>query len=115
MILPSIAAALDEVSEGADALLGRLGAVALPALALALAFHAAKLAARGRAWHNIARAAYPAECPPFRRTLAAFLTGVGVDAFVPARAGELVRIGLVRRQLASATFPALASTVLAES
>ena len=96
-------------------LLGSLGGVSPIALALALAFHLAKLGARARAWHNIVRAAYPADRLGFRETLAAFVAGVGVDAVVPARAGELVRLGLLRARLASSTLPGLVSTLLAES
>jgi uncharacterized membrane protein YbhN (UPF0104 family) len=84
-------------------------------LALALTFHLAKLGARARAWHNIVRAAYPADRLGFREALAAFLAGVGVDAVVPARAGELVRVGLLRARLASSTVPGLVSTLFAES
>ncbi|HEX4717070.1 MAG TPA: lysylphosphatidylglycerol synthase domain-containing protein [Thermoleophilaceae bacterium] len=96
-------------------LLGSLGDVSPIALALALTFHLAKLGTRARAWHNIVRAAYPADRLGFRETLAAFLAGVGVDAVVPARAGELVRLGLLRSRLASSTFPGLVSTLFAES
>lgn len=96
-------------------LLRSLGGVSPVALALALAFHLAKLGTRARAWHNIVRAAYPADRLGFRDTLAAFVAGVGVDAVVPARAGELVRLGLLRARLASSTFPGLVSTLLAES
>jgi uncharacterized membrane protein YbhN (UPF0104 family) len=95
--------------------LGSLGGVSPIALALALTFHLAKLGARARAWHNIVRAAYPGERLCFREALAAFLAGVGVDAVVPARAGEVVRVGLLRTRLAGSTFPGLVSTLLAES
>jgi uncharacterized membrane protein YbhN (UPF0104 family) len=98
-----------------EVVLGSVGGVSPVALALALVFHLGKLGARARAWHNIVRAAYPDDRLRFRETLAAFLAGVGVDAFVPARAGELVRLGLLRSRLASSTFPGLVSTVFAES
>jgi uncharacterized membrane protein YbhN (UPF0104 family) len=95
-------------------LLGRLGAVSLLPLVLALMLHAAKLGARARAWHNIVRAAYPADRLTFRDALAVFLAGVGVDAVAPARIGELVRVGLLRPRLPSSTFPGLVSTLFAE-
>jgi uncharacterized membrane protein YbhN (UPF0104 family) len=101
--------------ESGEVLLGRLGGVAPIPLALALAFHVAKLCARARGWHNIVGAAYPKDRLRFRHALGAFLAGVGVDAVVPARAGEVVRVRLVRTRLASSSFPGLASTVLAES
>jgi uncharacterized membrane protein YbhN (UPF0104 family) len=94
---------------------GLLRGVSLLPLALALTLHLAKLGARARAWHNIVRVAYPTNRLSFREALAAFLAGVGVGTFVPARIGQLVRIGLLRPRLASATFPGLVSTLFAES
>jgi uncharacterized membrane protein YbhN (UPF0104 family) len=109
-----IAAELRPLYDGGEPVLDRVGAVSLLPFAVALTLHFAKLGALGRAWHNIVRAAYPADRVGFREALAAFLAGVGVGAFVPSRVGELVRLGLLRGRLASATFPGLLSTLLAE-
>src|SRR5919108_2868515 len=114
MSVESLAAELRPAYHSGALLLGRLGAVSLLPLALAVTLHLAKLAALGRAWHNIVRAAYPADRVGFPEALAAFLAGVGVGALVPSRVGELVRLGLLRARLASSTFPGLVSTVLAE-
>ncbi len=111
----SLLGELQPLYNGGETLVGRLGGVSLIALSLALALHVAKLGARARAWHNIVRTAYPTEPLRFSETLGAFLAGVGVDSFVPARAGEVVRLGLLRRRLPGATVPGLASTVFAES
>jgi uncharacterized membrane protein YbhN (UPF0104 family) len=94
--------------------LERFGGVSLGAFVLALVLHLAKHGARARGWHNIVRAAYPGESLRFRDALGAFLVGVGVDAVVPARAGELLRVELVRRRLPGSTFPGLVSTLFAE-
>jgi uncharacterized membrane protein YbhN (UPF0104 family) len=111
----SIVAYMQSVFAELTPILGRFGGVSVIALALALAFHLAKLTARARAWHNIVRAAYPHDRLRFRDTLAAYLSGVGVNAVAPARAGELVRLGLLRRQLPSSKFSGLVSTIFAES
>jgi glycosyltransferase 2 family protein len=97
-----------------EGVLEKFGGVSLGAFALALILHVAKLFARARGWHNIVRAAYPENSPRFRDSLGAFLVGVGVDSFVPARAGELLRVELVRRRTPDATFPGLVSTLFAE-
>jgi uncharacterized membrane protein YbhN (UPF0104 family) len=97
-----------------EGVLEKFGGVSLGAFALALILHVAKLCARARGWHNIGRAAYPENAPRFRDALGAFFVGVGVDSFVPARAGELLRVELVRRRTPDATFPGLVSTLFAE-
>jgi uncharacterized membrane protein YbhN (UPF0104 family) len=97
-----------------EGVLERFGGVSLGALAFAIVLHVAKLCARARGWHNIVRAAYPDNPPRFRDSVGAFLVGVGVDSFVPARAGELLRVELVRRRTPDATFPGMVSTLFAE-
>ena len=109
-----IAAALRPVYDGGEPVLDSVGAVSLLPFAVAMSLHFARLAALGRAWHNIVRAAYAPDGVGFRETLAAFLAGVGVGALVPSRAGQLVRLGLIRGRLASATLPGLVSTLLVE-
>jgi uncharacterized membrane protein YbhN (UPF0104 family) len=97
-----------------EAVLERFGGVSLGAFALALVLHVAKLCARARGWHNIVRAAYPDSPLRFRDALGAFFVGAGIDSFVPARAGELLRVELVRRRMPDAKFPGLVSTLFAE-
>jgi Lysylphosphatidylglycerol synthase TM region len=96
-------------------LVGKLGEVSLIPLAVALALHLAELGVRARAWHNIVRAGYPTDRPRFRHALGAFLAGTGVGACVSARAGQLVRIGLLRSRVSGSSFPGLVSTLVAES
>ena len=98
-----------------EMLVGKLGGVLLVPLAVALALHLAKLVVRARAWYNIVRAAYPTDRLRFRDALGAFLAGTGVGACVPARAGQLVRLGLVRNRVSSSSLPGLVSTLIAES
>jgi uncharacterized membrane protein YbhN (UPF0104 family) len=97
-----------------EAVLEKFGGVSLGAFALALLLHVAKLIARARGWHNIVRAAYPESPLRFRDALGAFFVGAGVDSFVPARVGELLRVELVRRRAPESTFPGLVSTLFAE-
>ena len=78
---------LEPVASTAASLAGRLAGVSLGLLALGLALHAAKMAARARAWHNIAAAAYPEERLCFRHSLGAYVCGIGTNAVVPARTG----------------------------
>jgi uncharacterized membrane protein YbhN (UPF0104 family) len=111
----SFAVELGALYHHGEALVGKLGEVSLIPFAVALALHVAKLGVRARAWHNIVRAAYPADRPRFRHALGAFLAGTGVGACVPAQAGQLVRLGLLRSRVSSSSFPGLVSTLIAES
>jgi len=106
---------LEPVASTAESLAGRLAGVSLALLALGLALHAAKMAARARAWHNIACAAYPEERLRFRHSLGAYVCGTGTNAVIPARPGELVKLALVRRKAPGTAYQGLASTLLTES
>jgi glycosyltransferase 2 family protein len=106
---------LGALSHQGEMLVGKVGEVSLIPLAVALTLHLAKLGVRARAWHNIVCAAYPSDRPRFRHALGAFLAGTGVGACVPARAGQLVRLSLMRSRVGSSSFPGLVSTLIAES
>lgn len=105
----------DPVGTIAQTLAGRLAGASFALLAVAVALHAAKLTARARAWHNIARAAYPDEGLRFRHSLGAYFCGAGTNALLPARPGELLKLALIRRKAPGAGYQGLASTLLTES
>jgi uncharacterized membrane protein YbhN (UPF0104 family) len=70
---------------------------------------------RSRAWHSIIKAAFPRERIPFRTVLGAYLAGVGINAFAPARGGDVVKIATVRQRVEGTNVPALTSSLLAET
>jgi hypothetical protein len=106
---------LEPVASTAASFAGRLAGVSPGLLALGLALHVAKMTARARAWHNITSAAYPEEPPRFRHSLGAYLCGTGTNAVVPARPGELVKLGLLHRKAPGTAYQGLASTLVTES
>jgi uncharacterized membrane protein YbhN (UPF0104 family) len=106
---------LDPVASTAQSLADHLAGVSLGLLALGLALHVAKMTARARAWHNIVSAAYPEEHVRFRHSLGAYVCGTGVNAVVPARSGELVKLGLLHKKAPACAYPGLASTLVTES
>ena len=110
---------LGEILESAGGLAGALGerlaGASLLFLAAAVALHLLKTAVRARAWHSIVTTAYPDERLRYRDTLGAYLCGVGVNAVVPARAGEVVKLGLVKRHAPGTRVEGLVSTLFTES
>jgi uncharacterized membrane protein YbhN (UPF0104 family) len=84
-------------------------------LAVALGFHALRLFARVPAWRNIVRASYPELRVPRRTIAGAYLSGVGVNAIVPARAGDVLKLYLVHDRVEGTTYPTLGATLIVET
>src|SRR6187401_602850 len=54
--------------------------------------------ARAWAWRNVLHAAYPGVRISFLRLGAAYLAGAGINAILPAHAGDATKVFLVKRQ-----------------
>jgi len=100
------------ILDGIDAFLDELGSVEFVPLALAIFCHLLKMACTSRAWRNVLAAAYPDERVPWRSIYAAYLAGVGINAIIPARAGDAVRIVLAHRAIPSSTYTTVVSSTL---
>src|SRR4051812_10061748 len=92
-----------------------LSAVRWAPLGIALALNALKLGLRGIAWRNILAAAYPEERVGRLPVIGAYVAGVGVNAIAPARAGDVVKLYLVKRRIPGAAYPTLASSLVVET
>jgi uncharacterized membrane protein YbhN (UPF0104 family) len=64
------------------------------------------------AWRNILAAAYPDRPVPRRPILGAYLAGVGINAIVPVRAGDAVRVVLAHRAVPDSTYTTVVSSTL---
>lgn len=93
----------------------RVAAVHWGFLALAVAFSVANLALRSRAWQGILRAALPGESIHYRTAFGAYCAGVGVNAAIPARAGDVVKVFLLKRSTRDAHYPTLVGSLVAET
>jgi uncharacterized membrane protein YbhN (UPF0104 family) len=71
--------------------------------------------ARARAWRNVLRAAYPDRDIPFLPLSAAYLAGAGINAVVPAHAGDVTKVFLVKRQIPGSSYPAVTSSFLVQT
>jgi uncharacterized membrane protein YbhN (UPF0104 family) len=82
-------------------------------LVLGVVLHLVNQVARGRGWCALVRAA---GCDDVRRrdAVAAWVAGAGAGGVASARAGDAVRVLLLRRRLSNAGCPLLAGTIVAE-
>ena len=103
---------LVRILDGVDAFLDRPEPVDLLPLVLAISCHLLKLACTSRAWRNVLAAAYPEERVPWISIYGAYLAGVGINAIIPARAGDAVRIVLARRAIPGSTYTTVVSSTL---
>jgi uncharacterized membrane protein YbhN (UPF0104 family) len=103
------------IVDAAQVFFGHLASVELKPLGLAIACHVVKLACTSRAWRNVIAAAYPETRVRGRSILGAYAAGVGVNAVVPARGGDVVRLYLAHRAVPGSTYTTLASTFLVMS
>src|SRR5262245_51613016 len=94
---------------------GHLSDINWVPFAIALLFLAAMQLARAWAWRNVLHAAYPDSRISFLPLSAAYLAGAGINAIIPARAGDVTKIFLVKRQIDGASYPAVTSSFLVQS
>lgn len=92
-----------------------LAAVDPAPLGLAIVCHVLKLLAVTRAWRNIVADAYPDRSVRWPPLFGAFAAGVGINALLPARGGDVVKLYLARRAIPGSTYTTLASTLLVQS
>ncbi len=103
-VLALVAGATDTLA-GAS-LLALLGAVFL---------HVLKVAAEARSWHTIVGHAHPEGELRYRTAYGAFAGAIGANAVLPARVGEALRVGIMRKRLPGSSVASLAGTIVLET
>lgn len=102
---------LDRLSDPLAAALARFGHLdgrfLLPALGLQLL----TLLFRALAWRGVLTAAYPGRRIPVHTVAGAYAAGVALNAFTPARGGELAKVGIMRARIAGSTVPTVAASL----
>ena len=71
--------------------------------------------ARAWAWRNVLKAAYPDKRISFTHLTAAYLAGAGINAIIPAHAGDVTKVFLVKRQIPDSSYPAVTSSFLVQT
>jgi uncharacterized membrane protein YbhN (UPF0104 family) len=106
---------VDTFIRAVEAFLDYVASIGWAWLGAAVACHLAKAGCRSRAWRTIVAAAYPEASVRWRDVYGAYVAGVGVNALLPARGGDLVRLSIARHRVEGSTYPTLASTFLVET
>jgi uncharacterized membrane protein YbhN (UPF0104 family) len=115
MPIGDLQSSLESFGRGTEAFFQNLSDIDWSAFALALLFLLAMQLARAWAWRNVLRAAYPETRIDFLPLSAAYLAGAGINAIVPARAGDVTKVFLVKRQIPDSSYPAVTSSFLVQS
>ena len=103
---------IDAIRQATESFWEFLSEIALLPLLAAIGCHLLKLACTSRAWRNVLKAAYPDEPVPWRRIFASYVSGVGVNAVVPARAGDAVRVFLAHRAIPGSSYTTIVSSTV---
>jgi hypothetical protein len=90
--------------------------VDLPLLVLGTILYVVNQAVRTLGWHTILRTAYP-DAHELGRwdVVKAYLAGAGVNAIVPARGGDVLKLALVHRHIPGSRWSTLVATFLPET
>jgi glycosyltransferase 2 family protein len=103
------------IIDAGEAFFDGLTSVEWGPLALAVLCHLVKVAVRTRAWRNIVQAAYPQTNVRWRWVYGSYVAGVGVNAIVPARGGDVLKLYLLKRRVEGSTYPTLGATLLVDT
>ncbi|MGZ4389792.1 MAG: lysylphosphatidylglycerol synthase transmembrane domain-containing protein [Gaiellaceae bacterium] len=102
---------MQHILDSIEVFYDHLSAVDFRMIAIALGLHVLRSIAISRAWRNVIADAYPDETVRWRSVWGAYLAGVGVNALIPARAGDAVRLYLVRHRVNNSTYTTLGSSL----
>jgi glycosyltransferase 2 family protein len=115
MPFADLASSFNSFFDATASFLRHLSDIDWTAFAIALAMLAGMQLSRAWAWRNVLRAAYPGTPIPFLQLAAAYLAGAGINAIFPARAGDVTKVFLVKRQIPHSSYPAVTSSFLVQS
>jgi uncharacterized membrane protein YbhN (UPF0104 family) len=103
------------VVHAAQAFFDHLAAIKWSPLGIAVGFFLLRVSARPPAWRNIIAASYPQARVPLARVFGAYWVGVAINAVLPARSGDAVKLVLVKQRVEGATYPTLGATLIVET
>jgi uncharacterized membrane protein YbhN (UPF0104 family) len=105
-----VSSSLDRFLRAAETFFENLAAVDWLAMTVALVLWALMIVARGHAWANALRASYPDTEVSELRVQASFMAGAGINAIIPARAGDAAKIFLAKQSIPGSSYPTIAAS-----
>src|SRR3954451_353205 len=97
-------------------LVDQAASVSVPLLLLGTVLYIFSQSVRTLGWYTILRAAYPHAHELRRRDVVkAYLAGSGLNAVIPARGGDVVKLAIVHRHIPGSRWSTLAATFLPET
>jgi uncharacterized membrane protein YbhN (UPF0104 family) len=115
MPFADLTSSFNRFMDAARAFFEHLYAIDWVPFGIALLFLLAMQLARARAWRNVLRAAYPRTRISYLGLSAAYLAGAGINAIIPARAGDVTKVFLAKRQIPGSSYPAVTSSFLVQT
>jgi uncharacterized membrane protein YbhN (UPF0104 family) len=115
MPLADLSSSFNSFFNATTAFFAHLSDVHWTPFAIALGFLLAMQLCRAWAWRNVLHAAYPGERISFTHLSAAYLAGAGINAVIPAHAGDVTKVFLVKRQIPHSSYPAVTSSFLVQT
>lgn len=106
---------VDGLLDAVESFFEQLTAIDWAPLGAAVACHLGRIVARTRAWRNVVAAAYPNAEVRWRDVFGAYGAGIGANALLPGRGGDLLRLYVIKHRVDGATYPTLAATLLADT
>jgi Lysylphosphatidylglycerol synthase TM region len=107
---------LDTARHAAQLVIDDVADVSLGWVLAAVALHFLSQGVRTLGWFNILRAAYPSATGLRRRqVIGAYLAGSGLNGVIPARGGDLVKVGLLHRRIEGSRYSTLIATFVPET
>lgn len=103
---------IEEIRAATESFWQFLSDIAILPLLAGICCQLVKLACTSRAWRNVLAAAYPDRQVRWPPILAAYVAGVGVNAIVPARGGDVVRIFLAHRAIPGSSYTTVVSSTV---
>src|SRR6201999_114735 len=115
MPLGDLASSLEQFFDATTEFFRHLSEVHWSQFGLALLCLLGMQLTRAWAWRNVLRAAYPGKRIAFLPLSAAYLAGAGINAVIPAHAGDVTKVFLVKRQIPDSSYPAVTSSYIVQT
>jgi uncharacterized membrane protein YbhN (UPF0104 family) len=109
-VVADLSSSIDGFFRAVERFAENLASLAWGPLVIALALWGAMLLVRAHAWANGLRAAYSDEDVRERGVVAAFLVGAGLNGFVPAKGGDLLKVFLAKQSIRGSSYAAVLSS-----